>query len=254
MGLPFCGKNPVDPPADENEEHILFIRNSSEFNEVCTMLPDGTDIQVITRYDGDYYPEGYISAKWSSDKTKLVAEGGPGSTQEYFALWLMDMEGQLLNKVTWNGHLPLWAHDGKTIIFSRRRGYFSEIWDIYGINTATGAESTLLYAEAGADSGYIYFLQDILPNDDSKFLIMEYYTFRDSSGTRIDQGPEMIIYDTTTQQKVYLTENDEQEGSARISPDGMQLIYTRKNTGVYPFSNNLYLSTINVSTVPKSRS
>ena len=248
VALPFCGKNPVDPPADENEEHILFIRNSSEFNEVCTMLPDGTDIQVITRYDGDdYYPEGYSSANWSSDKTKLVAEGGPGSHTEYRPLWLMDSDGGLLRRLTWNGHNPFWILDDETIIYTRRRGYFSQTWDIYGLTLSTFEEDTLLWAETGPPgtlSGYIYGLRDVFPNDNSKLLLGESYTYLDSSGKMTDDDLEIVIYDISSQQKIYLTDNDTEEGWAKVSPDGTRIAFTRKNHGVYPYyTNNLYLMT-----------
>jgi Tol biopolymer transport system component len=175
----------------------------------------------------------------------LIVEGGPDGTLEYRPLWLMNLEGQLLSKVTWNGHNPFWAHNDQSVIYSRRRDYFSELWDIYTLNITTGVMDTLIYAESGPDSANHYTLVDIFPEDDALLLLRESIGYRDSLGVRIDSDHELAIYDTRTGQKIYLTNNDDDEGRARIFPDGRQIIYTKKNAGAYPFSNNLYMSTIN---------
>jgi len=135
--LSSCTKNPVDAGDTEGRGRILFIRNSREFCQICTMKPDGSDIRVIAHHnysDDEYYPEGYMFARWSPDKSKIVAQGGPGSTKDYWPLWLMDMKGNLLYRLTWNGHMPLWTSDGEEVIYSRRKGYFSETYDIYKVN------------------------------------------------------------------------------------------------------------------------
>ena len=122
----LCGKSPVDSeienPIDLNEERLLIVRDSYSkgFNEINTIKPDGTGLHVAAHYTFDknkYYPENYLSARWSPDKTKIVAQGGPGSTIDIRPLWLMDIYGRLLHKLYWSGTHQVWSHDGEYIIF-----------------------------------------------------------------------------------------------------------------------------------------
>ena len=127
MALPFCGKNPAEPPADDNEERILFIRSTRDFSEICTMSPEGSDIRVIAHYDydgGDRY--GYMKARWSPDKTMLVVQGGPETTKDFWPLWLMDMEGKLIRQLIGNCINPIWKNNTE-IIINRARVYIVDI-------------------------------------------------------------------------------------------------------------------------------
>ena len=243
-----CEKNPVDnnkstPP---DEERILFIRNvKGKLSQICTMKPDGSGIKVIAHHDYSddvYYPQGYMFARWSPDKSKIVVQGGPGSTLEYCPLWLMDMGGNLMYRLIWNGNTPIWTSDGENVIYSRRRGYFSLTNDIYKININTLNEETLLFAETGppgSNSGYIYQLLDILPDDNTKLILNEYYSYQDSTGKQTKTDNELLIYDVLNNTKQYLTDNDLEEGRAKISPDGSLIAYSTCNVGSP--SNNLFL-------------
>ncbi len=242
-----CTKNPFDTGDNEGGERIIFIRSSKEFCQICTMKPDGSGIKVIAHHnysDDEYYPEGYMFARWSPDKSKIVVQGGPGSTLEYWPLWLMDMKGNLMYRLTWNGYMPTWTSDGEEVIYSRRRGYFSDTYDIYKININSMNEDTLIFAETGppgTNSGYIYQLLDIIPDDNTKLILNEYYTYRDTTGEQTSDDSEIIIYDILSNTKKYLTDNDLREGWARISPDGELIAYTTKNVGSIRYTNNLYL-------------
>jgi len=242
----LCAKNPVDTGYSVAGERILFMRGGKGINEICTMKPDGSDIQVIAHYDysGEYINQGYGISRWSPDKSKIVVEGGPGSTLEYWPLWLMDMEGNLQKRLTWNGYMPIWTTDSENVIYSRRRGYFSEIYDIYKININSLKEDTILFAETGepgTNSGYIYRLLDIFPNDNSKLLLNEYYTYRDTAGEPTEDDNELLIYDVLHNTKQYLTDNDLEEGWAKISPDGNFIAYSISKNSY----NSLYLMTSN---------
>ena len=143
----FCTKNLVNTGNDEEGERILFIRSSREFSEICTMKPDGSDIKVIKHHnnsDDVYYPEGYMFARWSPDKSKIVVQGGPGSTLEYWPLWLMDMESNLLYRLTWNGWNPLWKND--TEIIYQRVGWVGGGFNLYSVNIVT-LEERLIFAQ-----------------------------------------------------------------------------------------------------------
>ena len=249
--LPFCGKNPAGPLADE--ERILFIRSSGRgsgyISEICTMKPDGSEIQVIAHYEkgDDYYSEGYDAARWSQDKTMLVIEGGPGSTKEYNALWLMDNEGNLLKKIAWNGHDPYWTSNGQFIIHTRRRGYFSESWDIYRLSISSLKEDTLLFAETGppgSNSGNRYRLFGIWPKNESCLILSESYTYQDSLGRQTDDDTEIIIFNYLTKNKEYLTDNNLEDAWPKVSPDGRYIAFLRKNPQTYRYTNNIYVMNI----------
>lgn len=247
--LGSCNKNPTGTGNNEDEERILFIRNSREFSEICTMKPDGSDKRIINRHNHEngLYHEGYLFARWSPDKSKIVVQGGPGSTLEYQPLWLMDMEGNLLYKLIWNGYMPIWTSDGENVLYTRRRGYFSETYDIYMTNINSLQEDIVLVAEVGepgSNSGYMYQLLDIFPYDNSKLLLKETYTYRDTSGMQHDNDAEIIVYDYLINQKTYYTNNDLEEGWARVSPDESTIVYLIRNVETIRYSNNLYLMTI----------
>ena len=223
-----CSKSPTEPePAPINI--ILFIYGNDEVNEVCTMKPDGSEINIIaTAPPLIYLPTYYSWARLSPDGKTLVVQGGIRESHEYDPLYIMDTEGNILYKLTWNGHRPFWTSDGEHIIFTRRRGYFSVIWDVYKINIHSRAEERIMEAEirsVGPGSFYHYQLADIHPHFDSKLLLDEVLLWEDSTGKRHDDDPELLFYDTDTQTKTYLTNNEKWEGPARISPDGTQIAY-----------------------------
>lgn len=247
----YCTKNPLGTDTDKSRSRILFLRYLEESNEISTIKPDGLDIRVLKQYsksEGTYYSQGYTITRWSPDKSKIVVQGGPGSTLEYQPLWMMDMEGNLLYRLVWNGYMPVWTSDGENVIYSRRRGYSSLTYDIYRININSLQEDTLIVAEVGepgSNSGFIYTLLDILPQDNSKLLLNEMYTYTDtSSGRQTTNDPEILIYDYVNHTKTYLTNNNLDEGWGRISPDGNTIVYSIKNTGSIRYSNNLYLMTM----------
>ena len=116
-------------------------------NEICTTKPDGSGVKVIAHHDYSddvYYPQGYMFARWSPDKSKIVVQGGPGSTLDYWPLWLMDMKGNLLYKLTWNGWNPLWRND--TEIIYQRVGWVGGGFDLYSVDIVT-REERLIFAQ-----------------------------------------------------------------------------------------------------------
>ena len=130
-----CIKNPVNDMLIESDR-ILFIQNYSGSNKICSIRPDGSDLKVIVNNDSKNVSSiQFIQwAHWSPDKSKIVIQGGPGSTLEYQPLYLMNPEGNLLKKLVSNGYMPIWATDGQNIIYARRRGYFSLTYDIFHLN------------------------------------------------------------------------------------------------------------------------
>jgi len=143
-----CTKNPFDTGDNEGGGRILFMRGRTKgMNEICTTKPDGSGVKVIAHHDYSddvYYPQGYMFARWSPDKSKIVVQGGPGSTLDYWPLWLMDMKGNLLYKLTWNGWNPLWRND--TEIIYQRVGWVGGGFDLYSVDIVT-REERLIFAQ-----------------------------------------------------------------------------------------------------------
>ena len=131
-----CEKNPIDndnsnPPY---EERILFIRNvKNELSQICTMKPDGSDLEIISETEYGYYNIGYIDARWSPDKSKIVIVGGPESSKDIFALWLMDMDGDFIRKLANNGIWSVWQNNSK-IFYNKPRTFVGSTADIYLID------------------------------------------------------------------------------------------------------------------------
>lgn len=234
----FCEKNPASYQNNNDGERILFIRNSLNFNEICTMKPDGSDIKVITRNQSGKSVENYQWARWSPDKKKLVIQGGPGSTLEYKPLWLMDCEGNLLLKLTWNGWNPLWRNNNE-IIFTRLRGYFSLIADVYSI-TVDGKNEDVIYQVADSTG---FSVSDIYK--DGKYLLgAEAFFFKDSLGRMNMTDNEIVKVNIYTKEKNYLTNNTVHDTRASLSTDETMIAYTSMNftedsIGIH----NIYLMT-----------
>lgn len=239
-----CEKNPAKYENNDDGERILFIRFSTNFDGICTIKPNGSDVKLIGPNQSGNSVENYQWARWSPDKKNLVVHGGPGSTLEYQPLWLADSEGNLIKKLIWNGNMPIWTTDGEYVIYSRRRGYFSLTQDIFITNIYSLNEDTLLIAEVdtSTNSGYLYQPLDIMPNNDTRLLLNETYTYTDSMGTQHDEDSELLLFNYNTKNKMYLTDNKLNEGWGRISPTGDLIIYSISNTDdPSHYSNDLYM-------------
>ena len=234
--LTACDEDPVSSNDIDNDGRIMFIRNSQEFSQICTIKPDGTDLRIIASHDfsDEYVPQNYLYARWSPDKSRIVVEGGPRESIEYYPLWMMDMNGSLLHRLIWFGSRPVWSPDGKKIIYARRRGYFSLIRDLYQIDASGGDEELLLEAETGYRRGYTYYAYDRFPNDGGEILLSEKYVYIDSTGRLNVSDTELLAYDPDSRGKRYLTDNKVINGYGRISPDGTRIIYTSYLPELYP--------------------
>lgn len=219
-------------------EGIMFVRHintsTGSKSQICTIKPDGSDMRIIS--ESNSY-EKYYQAKWSPDRSKIAIVWGSNTFEPYpLWLWVIDMDGNFLYKLPDNALYPVWHLSSDEVCYSRIRGPFSVISDIYKTNIYNIKEDTLILAEANNDSGYEYQLLDIHPVDEKRLLLNEAYYYSDSTGAKIGRDLEILFYDYVKNEKEYLTDNELNERTGRISPDWTKIVYFE--------SSDLYLMSI----------
>jgi len=221
----LCGKSPVDSeienPIDLNEERLLIVRDSYSkgFNEINTIKPDGTGLHVAAHYTFDknkYYPENYLSARWSPDKTKIVAQGGPGSTIDIRPLWLMDIYGRLLHKLYWSGTHQVLSHDGEYILFQGIPcGY-----NVFSVNI-DGTDEKLVYQVGDSTTFNLY---DISASGEH-ILGTEKLYYTNEEGKLANTESEILKIHLETGDKLYLTDNELSDACPHYNCDETKIAY-----------------------------
>ena len=150
-----CEKNPAgnDYLGGQDEERILFIRGvKGSYTQICTMKPDGSDVKVIKENGSDSGLNDFIiSARWSPDKSKIVILGGPESTSDVFALWLMDMKGNYVKKLSDGGYNPIWKNNHEIIY--EKGNFYGGNFQVTLINLEEETEQLL----SQCDSLHLFF-------------------------------------------------------------------------------------------------
>jgi len=233
-----CEKNPTNNNQNiQNEERILFIRAvKSELSQICTMKPDGSDINIIYETELSYTNKGIQYAIWSPDKSKILFEGGPNSSLEENPIWILDAtKGEILYQLASDGGNSLWSSDGEYIIFTKRNGYGSLINDLYRIKS-DGSNEELLFHQ---DSLTIYATDW---SDDGKELLVctqQYYT--DSENKLSVSRTKIGVFDIGTKNIEYIVQDDMQNTCAKWSADQSKIIYI---SGLYTLKYDIYLLTL----------
>ena len=215
--LSYCRKSPVDSQIDLNininEELILFTKYvySSSSNELCVMRPDGSNLQVIGRH-------GYSRARWSPDKSKIVIVGNSGTMRDVSLIWIMDMNGQLHNCLTWSGTNPLWFHNEDRILYQET--IFGSTGRVYSINI-DGTDEKLIYQADGSTSLDIY---DISASG-GYLLGKEKFYYTNDEGKLSNTDGEIVKINLETGEKVYLTDNELNDGCPRYNKDETMIAY-----------------------------
>jgi Tol biopolymer transport system component len=228
-----CKKNPVDnqieDPIELKEERILLQRGSRSlgYTEFGSMRPDGSDLQSIR------HNIGASSARWSPDKSKIVLQGDTVVIMDTSPIWIMDMNGQLLNCLTRNGFNPLWSHNGDRIIY---QDYCQGIGKrLYSINI-DGTDEEIIY-QVG-DSTHFY-LSDISASGEY-ILGYESILYKNDEGGISYTDFEIVKVNLHTGEKVYLTDNDLSDGPARFNYNETKIAYICRDVKGHGSENDIY--------------
>jgi len=132
----------------------------------------------------------------------------------------MDMNGRLLHQLTWNGYYTVWSHYGEYILFERRLGYFSEIWDVYSVNI-DGTDERLVY-QVGDRT--IFMISDVSASGEH-ILGYESIVYINDEGKLSDTDLEIVKIHLETGKKMYLTDNELNDGCPRYNSDETMIAY-----------------------------
>ncbi len=216
-----CEDSIVDPQGGPVDERILFIKFDNTITEICSIKPDGTDLQTIASHNtaGEFLREGYHEAQWSPDKSLIVITGGPNEALEFYPLWLMDNQGNLLYRLTLNGGSPNWSSDGNEILFSRRRDYFSFLVDYYIVNIHTLTERLVIKADS------LCWANADWSADDNYVLTNEQYYWYNEEGKQSVSDQEVVLLQLSNKGRLQLTDTDVMDAGAQWSPDDSKIAY-----------------------------
>jgi Tol biopolymer transport system component len=223
-----CGSNIAGPQDIPKEECILFIRNYDNVSEICSINPDGTDLQIIKSSSG----KEFLSAQWSPDKRLIAISGGQEVSLEYNTIRLIDNLGNLRKKVTHSGGSPCWSSDGNEILFSRPKDFKSFYIDYYIVNINTLTERLVLESDESiwANADWSSDGQYILTNEE--------YVYTNGEGDRVYSDREVVIIHLADGAKIQLTDTNIMDGEARWSPEESKIVYI---SGKYVTGNQIKL-------------
>jgi len=228
--LPFCGKNPVDPP-DEIGGEIAFRAGEALY---VMDLSTGSTRKVTDPVWGNL--------RWSPDGERIAYEG-PFDYYEAYQIYVVNADGSGKRLVTlWEingrrephpdgGRMPVWSPDGDQIAFTRCincefGGLNSEIF-IIDLDTTEGIKETRLTHNIYPDH-----ISDWSP-DGQKILFYSNYSL-DSTFDRYGDWYTMNV-DGTDKQRILPSDSTFGSNWARYSPDGqyIALIEGMSNNEIY---------------------
>lgn len=215
-------------------ERILFIKQDGTLSQICSIKPNGTDLQTIASHDmaGEFVRQGYIEAKWSPDKSHLAISGGPSESLIYIPLWLMDNQGTLIKRITPIGYSPNWSNDGNEILFTRLTGPQTVIIDYYITNINTLEERLVL-------KGEIYEWANADWSHDEKYILTQerYYWINDDGKSEVSDQ-EIVLLQLSNGEKRQLTDTEVMDAGPHWSPDDSKIVYITGKWG-YGYQINL---------------
>lgn len=149
-----------DPVLSPDGNHIAFVSSQkTKFAQIYLMDADGTDVKVLTQFDGSNTAQ----PAWSPDGRRIAftvfRDRMPDRNAE---LWLMNPDGSNLEKLAEHASEPSWSPDGQRIAFvTIRDGNFqiysmkSDGTDIRRLTHDKSEDSEPAWAPDGASIAFI---------------------------------------------------------------------------------------------------
>ena len=209
-----------DRKADLTEERILFIKYEDTITEICSIKPDGTDLQTIANHDiiASEFPTKsfYSEAQWSHDKSRIIITVVPFESYAYSSvLWLMDNQGNLLKRITENGFSPNWSSDDNEILFARGMDHV----DYFIVNFNTLDERLVLKADD------LYWANADWSADGNYILTNEQYYWYNEDDKMEVSDQEVVLLQLSNGERIQLTDTDVMDAGAQWSPDESKIAY-----------------------------
>ncbi len=184
--------NDLEAEWSPDGERIIFTTSRDGFQELYTMLPDGTGLQRLTVNE----QQNDLQASFSPDGTRIAYMTNYSVGDGTGEIWLMDAEGSNQLPLTQNNvddRLPVWSPDSSMIAFittdSDRTGTDIYLYDVaagearqltrepgYDYNPQWSSDGRwLVYIGQGEQSGGLYRIRR---DGSQRQLILEYDTNR----------------------------------------------------------------------------
>lgn len=226
------------------KERLLVIKQLENSSEIGTMLPDGTDYNKLFGFSNQTPNSNIRYAELSPDRNQITFSGGPNDSQEGNSVWLADIKGNLIERISFKGRRPMWSGDGSKIYYTEYRHDMTYLSDVYvfdftsiqKIDIPPGSEcSNYDYCN------YYYWLGDVSPFSDNYIIANELFEYQDVDGLR--QGiRSLILFNMTTNDKEYITDSTfSKTGWANISPVDSILLFNSSDS-INSKITHLYLS------------
>lgn len=197
-------------PSPSESYTIVFSARESDAREIFLSDEDGSSrIKVVSLTGDDGYPS------MSPDGTRL-AFYGKYDERKTWSIHTIDIDGTNARRLThvknvWDS-APTWSPDGKTIAFAREyddpeNGWQEEVW---------------LMNPDGSEQRQIETLQGRAPY----FLADGRLLFHSKAGPS-----QICIANVDGSNIIQLTDNDNNDWSPKVSPDGNQIIFISNRDG-----------------------
>jgi len=233
-----CSNNEAHFESDYGEE-ILYIAESDSGYKLLAIDFELTESREILT---DELIIG--SAKFSPGKDRIAVSYTPPDLLTPPSIYLTDLDGNLIRKITDNGLIPIWSPDGNQIIFARLPYFISVISNLIIIDDHGQNETQL------TDSIWRLYTALSWNTITDKILVHEITFWDDSTGTRHSNHGEILLMVNDFSSYENITNNNAADLTANFSPTGDSIAvisgkFNQRDIYIYDLSNNEVINMTN---------